>query len=434
MNSSDNVPDALVVTEMFPDAAPIFSHIVPSIVDVTDSCDVVLDTNVLLLPYTTGSNSLEAFRAVYERLRDADRLFVPAQVAREFARNRATKLAEIHKTLSDARSRLQKPSAHSYPLLDGLAEYRELKRRESALVEHIESYNDGLGELIAVIAGWGWNDPVARLYREMFTKRTIIECPRSDIEELQRRIAKKIPPGYKDAAKDDDGLGDLVIWLTILEICRTRERPLIFVTGDEKADWQQRIDNRGLLPRYELVDEFRRASNGEAFYIASFSRFLELFGVPSDVLEEVRVQEQPYIDELVANDAAAGQEDVSCPFCGQTNRIGLNATVGSSRQPICTACGSGFNAHRGPNGVFTRRPYSHGSLSPADPTGQRSESEVQVADCPFCSNPVAFGLRSEPGSSAIPNCGYCGRWFRAHRGGDGGVFVRVPGAGSSAPL
>src|SRR5579859_5356824 len=126
---------------------------------------------------------------------------------------------------------------------------------------------------------WGWNDPVTSIYRETFTGEVVNKHAINNEAiqtELKYRFANKIPPGYKDAAKEDGGVGDLLIWKSILEIGKARKRPLVFVSGEEKADWCYRSDNRGMLPRYELIDEFRRASSGNAFCMVSFSELLKL--------------------------------------------------------------------------------------------------------------------------------------------------------------
>jgi hypothetical protein len=34
--------------------------------------------------------------------------------------------------------------------------------------------------------------------------------------EKSRRYKNKVPPGYKDASKDDGGIGDFLIWKTLL--------------------------------------------------------------------------------------------------------------------------------------------------------------------------------------------------------------------------
>lgn len=130
---------------------------------------------------------------------------------------------------------------------------------------------------------------------DVFQTAIVIKAPSQTQDEIKKELTyrktNKIPPGYKDAGKDDLGVGDLLIWMSILEIGKTRKKPLLFVTGEEKSDWFYRSDNRGMLPRYELIDEFRRDSSGHAFYLASFSGFLEIFGAPQDLVSAVRRQE-----------------------------------------------------------------------------------------------------------------------------------------------
>jgi hypothetical protein len=132
------------------------------------------------------------------------------------------------------------------------------------------------------------------LYSELFTKEVIFDLTLDQgelQEELSRRQLHKIPPGYKDSTKDDSGIGDLLIWFTILEVGKLRKKDVIFVSSDQKPDWWYKIEKQGLYPRYELVDEFRRESNGFSLHILPFSRFLDVYGVSESVVEEVRGEE-----------------------------------------------------------------------------------------------------------------------------------------------
>jgi hypothetical protein len=72
---------------------------------------------------------------------------------------------------------------------------------------------------------------------------------------------------------------------------------VILVSGEEKPDWWHKSDGQPLYPRFELFDEYRRASGGCSFHIVSFSQFLELYGASGAVVEEVR---QTEIQENVA--------------------------------------------------------------------------------------------------------------------------------------
>ena len=63
--------------------------------EIKNECFVVLDTNVLLVPYTVSKTSLQAIRNAYLQLIELKRLVVPGQVAREFAKNRPNKISAL---------------------------------------------------------------------------------------------------------------------------------------------------------------------------------------------------------------------------------------------------------------------------------------------------------------------------------------------------
>src|SRR2546426_531594 len=86
----DNTP----LNTIYPHAASIFTRL-KSLEEIKDDCYVVLDTNVLLALYTTGEEDLlDQCLKTYTHLKK--RLIIPGQVAREFAKHRTTKLAELH--------------------------------------------------------------------------------------------------------------------------------------------------------------------------------------------------------------------------------------------------------------------------------------------------------------------------------------------------
>jgi|GEM_PF-2049451 len=315
MASQEGKPDIFALENTFVDPAALLSFEFESLESVKDKCDVVLDTNVLLLPYTTDSNSLKEIQKIYESLKKEERLFVPGRVVREFAKNRAERVLEVWKALGDKTNSIKGPTRHSYPLLEDLPEYAEVTKLQKQLEDRIEDYKKAIRALRHAILDWGrGNDPVSVIYRTIFSAETIAEpnstdYPNEKIEELLAyRNVNKVPPGYKDAAKDDRGIGDLLIWLTILSLGKERKKPLVFVTGDEKSDWFYRSDNRGLFPRYELVDKFRACSDGCALYVVSLSHLLQLFGAPDAVISAVRLEEQQTV-ELGGQIFASGSLD-----------------------------------------------------------------------------------------------------------------------------
>jgi PIN like domain len=132
------------------------------------------------------------------------------------------------------------------------------------------------------------------MYSSLFSKGVVLDV---EIKEdvLRQRIEKdckyKLPPGYKDASKPDMGVGDVIIWFTILEIGKKYKKSVVFVSLDQKADWWSQSEGSPLYPRFELVEEFRRISEGQSFHILKFSSFLDLYGASKEVTEEVRQEE-----------------------------------------------------------------------------------------------------------------------------------------------
>jgi len=85
---------------VYPDAHGIFSFHPKSLAEIKDDCIIFLDTNSLLVPYTTGKQSLEEIGKIYKELARLNRLVVPGQVAREFAEHRVTRLKELYQQIS----------------------------------------------------------------------------------------------------------------------------------------------------------------------------------------------------------------------------------------------------------------------------------------------------------------------------------------------
>lgn len=416
---------------VFPDPARLFAYHPPGLATVQASCDVVLDTNVLLLPYLTGKDSLKQVEKVYSKLASAGRLFVPAQVAREFSRHRASKLAQLCQALANYRSKAQRVVTDEYPLLEALPEYENVKKHEAELADSVKAYQAAVSSLLDAIAGWGWSDPVAAMYQRLFSAQVVwsLACDISDVrQEMAFRYANRIPPGYKDSAKEDGGIGDLLIWKTILEIGEGRRKPLLFVTGDEKSDWQHTADNRGLLPRFELVDEFYGTA-GAGFYLCTFSRLLELFGASAEAIGEFKREEDRGRQLSLLQPPETEVAELECPFCGALAFCRIGNEPGSSAKPECPSCGSRFHAHRSKDGTtFARRPRSRQQEDSAVRRPEDRDATVSASVvCPFCAASVDIRIVACAGASAAPVCASCSSWFHAHRRGDGTIIVRKPG-------
>jgi hypothetical protein len=237
MADRDTPLDPFVRNVAFPDPREVFGFAPVSLGDALAAGLVVLDTNVLLVPYNAGPASVGQIKATYSKLAAEKRLKVPGQVAREFAFHRAEKLKALHQQLS--RKRSLSISLSQYPLLEGSVDYGALLEIERQLDGKVKEYRNAISTVLRHVREWRWNDPVSAIYRELFGDDVVTD-PAIDQtktkEDLQYRHANKLPPGYKDAGNDSSGVGDLLIWKTILDLGGEFKKHLVFVSGDEKTD------------------------------------------------------------------------------------------------------------------------------------------------------------------------------------------------------
>ncbi|MAA95716.1 MULTISPECIES: PIN domain-containing protein [unclassified Arsukibacterium] len=403
-----------LIEEVLPDASGFFEDEPLGLENAVENADIVLDTNVLLIPYGAGQSSLVEIVSVYNKIKTQKRLFIPAQVAREFVKNRPNKLAQLYQGISDQVSKLTTLENLSYPILESVTEFNELNTiigEISALKSKLKTSAKNVRQKIK---DWGINDPVSQAYRPVFTK-DIVKEPSIDkektLEEMYRRYEHAIPPGYKDASKPDAGIGDFLIWKTILDIGQQNKRSLIFVSGDEKADWLHGVEGRGFLPRYELQAEFKRISKGSDFYIVPLSRLLELKKAEESTVVEVKSEEV-----RIKN---ASTVSIACPECSISGEYEISDSPGSSALPACLSCGNRFHLHRTKDGISTRqyRPFS------ALQKPVTREKLMEKVSCPDCGAENLKELGVSAKSTAWCICDDCEKKFPIHRRYDGTVYV-----------
>ena len=321
MENGNNNYDIFIANSVYPDAEAIFTARLKPLLEIKKDCVIVLDTNALLVPYTISSKSLGEIKKTYTNLVRQKRLVIPGQVAREFAKQRANKLSELFQQLHRKLGNLPQLQRGKYPLLEDLPSYRKALELEREIDGLLRDYKEIVKTVLQNVRDWTWNDPVSSLYSDLFSEDVVFD-PDIDkdkiVEDLERRKIHHIAPGYKDAGKEDKGIGDLLIWHTILEIGKSRKQSVIFVSGDEKSDWWYQSEGQSLYPRHELIDEYRRFSEGQSFHIVSFSKLLDLYGVSEDVVSEIREKEQ---QSLFEEDNITPREIAILKLCqqGRTN-------------------------------------------------------------------------------------------------------------------
>jgi hypothetical protein len=298
---SDETENTFLLKRLFPEPLQTLKHKLVTVESVKDESLVVLDANALLLPFRLEQQSYKEIEDVYRKLISEKRLVVPGQALREFISNRGSKLADIHQTLVQRKSDLGNIKALSVlqsPLLDSFNEFKALKKSEAEFSETLRKakteHAKKIDSLIKKLESLSTNDPISQSYETLFQDETVFD-PELDYDALSSDLAfrnlYKIPPGYKDKSKDSNSEGDFLIWHTILELAKRHKRSTMFVSSEEKSDWFTRSNNKGLFPRFELVEEFRRASKGSHFHIIKLAELLKLNNVTSQVVQEVEKEE-----------------------------------------------------------------------------------------------------------------------------------------------
>jgi hypothetical protein len=252
---------------------------------------VFLDTNVLLAPYRSSPETLEAIKNTYGRLKQNNQLAVAAETAREFARNRLNLLAGVYKYVHDAKSVSINGDFDAPPILRGLPECQEALKHIAEMRTLTKSYRTSLEALAVKIAGWQGSDPVIEVYEPLLDASVVKKLSLADdkLEAIRKaRYEARVPPGFRDKGKDDGGVGDLAIWLTLLEVAAAMHKDAVFVTEEAKTDWFHKAGDQRLFPRYELVEEFRAMTGGGTFGVLTLSALLKALGASDKVVQEVR--------------------------------------------------------------------------------------------------------------------------------------------------
>lgn len=235
----------------------------------------VFDTNIFLNLYRYTEVTRESLLKAMEQL--SDRIWMPKQVAQELMKDRAKVIfdtLEIVKALKEEKEKF-------------INNCREKLRRETSdtkienmsieIDEHINSLIEESSYIESVD-----DDKILEQLLKLYENKVGDGFSNTEIEAIKKegteRYDKQIPPGYKDYKKgeDNNAFGDLIIWKEILSFAKNNKKDIIYVTGDKKDDWWNKVNGRTLGPRVELKKEFFDETN-KCFHMYSMDRFLEQF-------------------------------------------------------------------------------------------------------------------------------------------------------------
>ena len=265
----------------------------------TPKAIIAFDASFLLDLYRYSDVTAKKMFSVLDGLRD--QIWLPHQAAYEFHKNRIKVISQLRTKHSQVLNYLKEDGAKlladikkecaKHPLLDGdritkplrIAIEKAQNRISELGVKHPQMTLDPSDDRI-------WSR-VDALFQGKIGDEYTDEQLATVEQTAQKRLAKQIPPGFRDQKKDYPH-GDYLVWRQLLDHCKNLQSPAFFVTSDVKEDWwlEERGQKLGALPA--LRKEFRQEC-GQDFHIYETTNFVETFAprfqvAPAGAVEEIQ--------------------------------------------------------------------------------------------------------------------------------------------------
>lgn len=248
---------------------------------------ISFDTNVLLNMYRyskkASSETFDALKAV------KNRILISYYVAKEFTSNRKKVRIDnireyenlsklIEDKISDINIELDK---YGEKKLSKISEIKDvLEKSKDRAIKYIVSEKQTKSDFYK-------NHEIENNISAIFLNNLAPEYEKEEFklikEEGLKRFANKIPPGYMDDDKEENG--DYYIFKSLMDYCKKNKKDLIFITNDKKEDWFRNIS--GIKePREELLDEFHKET-GQKLLILDFDNFIK-----NDVIFKKKISDE----------------------------------------------------------------------------------------------------------------------------------------------
>lgn len=242
--------------------------------------NIFIDSNVFLSFYHLSSDELEELKKLAVLIREGQvRLLLPEQVAHEFERNRAGKIADAVKRLRAQSSSLQIPQlGRQYEEYDKLRKaHKELEKNLSKMTDQIEE--DATRQSLEADA----------VVEELFNVAE--QIPRSDelTDRARNRMDLGDPPGKKGS------LGDAINWEALLDAAPEGED--LYLISDD-GDFFSPLDREAIDPY--LVNEWAEKKGSD---LHPYNRLSSLF---RDHFPDIELAAELEKDLLIQQLSASG--------------------------------------------------------------------------------------------------------------------------------
>lgn len=257
---------------------------------------IVFDANALLNLYRLSEQTSSLILQGMENVKD--RVWLPYHAGKEFFTNRRSVIYQKMKEFDDldiTYSKVLEPIRSERKASVSQEIKIEIEALQAKIKKEVEARKERLKGLLS-------KDTILDKLHELFEGKIgdrITDKKYAELEkEGARRYEKAIPPGFKDKTKTDNKFGDYIIWSEMIDRIE-KDRPLIFVSGDTKPDWQLEEGGEKCGAHPALRAELIIVKNSD-FVIYSSSRFVKFFSESTKEEVEVAAEE---IESLPKNRA-----------------------------------------------------------------------------------------------------------------------------------
>ncbi|MEC4818269.1 MAG: PIN domain-containing protein [Scytonema sp. PMC 1069.18] len=270
--------------------------------EIWENCIFSFDANVLLHIYCYTPETRDRFFEILHHLKD--RIWIPYQVAYEYQKNRIYVISkyikayeDIEKVLTKKLQEIKIDFSHDYQRHPFIKTHEILENLETVIDKALFQLNEAKSNHPNYIE----HDELREVLSDLLEGKVGQPYSEEELEDFyqkaEKRFSYQIPPGYKDANKPiPRNYGDVIIWFQLIDYAKAQQKPLIFITDDNKEDWWLKVEGESLEPRPDLIQEIisEVAGNDFQFYMYHSDQFMDyaakFLGLPTqpEVIQEVR--------------------------------------------------------------------------------------------------------------------------------------------------
>lgn len=215
---------------------------------------IYLDTNVLINIYFHSKNKQNIILELFEELSSLDKIYLPNHVVFEYTRQRLQKIEDLKKVYVNTSSQIDKLindiNCETHPFISDSNLYDQANEVLNKLKLNLDESISSIRDMFNV-------DVIYEKLCTIFESKVLKSFTESELNEIylegEERYKKKTLPGYKDRDKPDNKYGDFVIWKEMIRNAKEKNKPIVFVTEDNKENWVYEIggEKMGVDPKMQ---------------------------------------------------------------------------------------------------------------------------------------------------------------------------------------